>query len=215
MHRIALDGAGQDWQAIAAAVKAGRKFRNMRIRMAMGYDDGPVSQWPAEAWPALKALGVQLVRITVTGLALDADVGDCERGDMDPAQLAIWMQHKLNAGHRFPVGYSDRSNKPAVIHEATGQGLKLGHDYGLIVATLDGSFLDLNGSDLRAQPGVVAIQYLPASRAGGPFDVSLVTDETWLPEPAQPWTVAAAAGLKTAITNAQDVLAVLEAHPAG
>jgi hypothetical protein len=215
VQRIMLDGAGQDWKAIEAAVKAGRRFRDLRVRMAMGYADGPESAWPAEAWAELAAAGAQLVRVTVTGQAVGAEVGDCERGDLDPAGAAAWAQRELNAGHRFPVIYTDRSAKPAVIGEATSQGLKLGHDYGLLVATLDGSFLDLNGHDLRAFPGVVGVQYLPASRSGGPFDVTLVTDDTWLPEAPRPWTAAAAADLRAAIGGAQLALAALEEHTAG
>src|SRR6266700_4467330 len=65
-HRIMLDSV--NWKAILAAVKAGQQFRGLPVSLAAGYLDGPVSQWPPEAWTAMEAAGVAgLVGITVTG----------------------------------------------------------------------------------------------------------------------------------------------------
>jgi thiamine monophosphate kinase len=56
------------------------------------------------------------------------------------------------------------------------------------VATLDGGFTDTDGSDLRTQAGVVAVQYAqaesPVHQSGSPpdLDVSVVTaaGDQWL-----------------------------------
>jgi hypothetical protein len=113
------------------------------------------------------------------------------------------------------VIYTDRAQKRAVISECAGAGLKLGTNYGLLVATLDGSLLDLDGSKLRDQPGVVGIQYLPASRTGYPIDITLVTDDAWLPAPAPPppdWQQALAASCDQIAKQAADAAQVLRSH---
>src|SRR6266567_1671319 len=49
-HRIMLDSV--NWRAVLAAVKAGQEFRGLPVSLVAGYLDGPVSQWPPEAWAA-------------------------------------------------------------------------------------------------------------------------------------------------------------------
>jgi len=209
-----LDTIGDNYQAIIAARTSGTRFRNMRVTMAAGYVDGPVSQWPAGAFDAAHRAGLQVVRITVTGQPA-ADVADIEPGDLAAAGGASWAQGKHSRG-QFGVLYVNRSSKAAVIEACRKLDLSRGSDYGLWVATLDGTFTDSDGSDLRRQRGVVGVQYLGARRAGIPCDVSLISDPDWIPRPAAPaWTHAAADKTALAIRALADVAAALEAHPKG
>ena len=228
-HRIMLDSV--NWRAILAAVKAGKTFRGLPVSLVAGYLDGPVSQWPPEAWAQLEQAGVpsrSLVSITVTGRSSDAGrarVADSEPGDMDPNAVAGWAFAEHAAG-RWPVIYCSRSDKPHVISQCTARQLHLSRDYGLWIATLDGSFTDLDGSDLRTQPGVVAVQYLGAKAAGGDYDVSLVVSSAWRaarPAPAPPVVAAWKAQALDQVTTleamaarlakrASDLTALIKAH---
>lgn len=171
-----------NWEAIAAAIRERRTWRNLTIKAAAGYIDGPRSQWPDEAWGALDALGVLVARISVTGIP-GATYYDCETGDLTPANVAEVLHAEHEAG-RFAGAYVNRSNKPTVVNICGHDyGLRLGRDYGLIVATLDNSFTDLDGTDLRHEPGVLAVQYLGAQAAGVDADVNLLIAD-W---PAPGW----------------------------
>lgn len=188
-ERIMLDSATP--AAVIEAVKAGRKFDGLPISLAALYLDGLYAASAAD-WAALQAAGIDprsLVGITVFGTggeAMRAATGDAEPGDMDPAHVAAWALAEHKAGH-YPVPYCDRSWKPKVIAACAAAGLTLGPGYGLWVATLDGTFTDLDGTDLRTQHGVVAIQYLGAKAAGINADVSLVVAPWWrAPKPPPP-----------------------------
>jgi hypothetical protein len=168
--------------AVLDAIKARRMWRNMPIRAGAGYVDGAVSEWPASAFTQLRSLGVTVVEITVTG-AEAADVADIENGDLTPESGARWAEreHKAN---RFPTLYVNRSNKAPTLSAARALGLAPGVDkqLGLWVATLDGTFTDTDGTDLRSQEGVVAVQALSASMLGIDADGSVITAQgnTWL-----------------------------------
>jgi hypothetical protein len=188
--RIMLDGIGTDAAAVTAAIRAGREFMGIRATMGAGYGDGSVSAWTSAEWVALTDVG-QPVTVTVTGEA-DRNVADVENGDLTPVSGSHWAASEILA-KRWPVLYVNRSNKAAVIAACKIQHNMMPGSYGLWVATLDGTFTDMDGTDLRAQPGVVAVQYLPAGvslngvNSKGEFDVSLVVDATWLPvKPPQP-----------------------------
>lgn len=197
-HRIMLDSTSP--AAVLAAVKARMTFGGLPISLAGGYLDGRFV-WPASAWADLATAGIaahQQVSITVFGTgaaAARAGAGDSEPGDMTPAEVAAWAKREHDARH-WPVPYCDRSHKAAVTRECRALGLHLSagldSDYGLWVATLDGSFTDTDGSDLRTQPGVVAIQYTQANSpihvAGTPpdLDVSLVVRPSWRALPTPP-----------------------------
>jgi hypothetical protein len=222
-HRIMLDSV--NWRAILAAVKAGKTFRGLPVSLVAGYLDGPRSQWPGESWDALRAAGLtgrQMVTITVTGSSSDAGrarVADSEPGDMNPVAAAIWAGGEHAAG-RWPVIYCSRSDKPHVIAQCFQRGLHLSEDYGLWIATLDGTFTDLDGSDLREQPGVVAVQFLGAKAAGGEYDVSLVVSSAWraarpapVPAPDKPaWKAEALAGAQALGRRAAALEKLLAAH---
>lgn len=190
--RIMADST--DWQVVLSAIRSGRHYLGLPVTMAAGYIDG-LYTWPARAWADLHAAGLhnrQMVGITVTstgGEAWRAAVGDEEPGNMDPAQAARWALTEHNASH-WPVIYCDRADKPAVIGECGKLGLHPARDYGLWIATLDGSLNDLDGKPLRDEPGVVAIQFLGAAQAGIQADISLVTSSAWrapaVPKPVPP-----------------------------
>lgn len=210
MTRVAIDTIGANSGAALAAAAAGRRYWGIPVTMVMPYVDGPVSAWPPEAIAAAAAAGLQVVRITVTGQlgthGARVKIADEEPGDLTPATAAAWAQASIQAGARFPVIYCDRSGKPEVIGACHALGLSAGRDYGLGVATLDGSFLDLDGTDLRKQAGVIGVQALPASRTGGPWDAWQITDDNWLPpHSVPPW-------LATAARTAEQLAATLRAH---
>jgi hypothetical protein len=201
--RIMLDGIGSDAAPIVAAIKAGRAWGGVKASMGAGYGDGSVSAWTSAEWVALTAVA-QPVTITVTGEA-GRNVADVETGDLTPAQGCIWAGLEHKAGRR-PVVYCNRSNKGAVLAL-----WPVGVPIGLWVATLDGTFMDLDGrTDLRREPGVVAVQYLGSAQSGGPFDVSLVVDAGWLPVKVPPPVVPT--WQATALKDAQALVALLAAH---
>jgi hypothetical protein len=187
-NRIMLDGIGTDAAPITAALKAKKTFGGVAASMGAGYCDGEVSAWSSADWVEVTAAG-QPVTITVTGVHTTATrvvrVADIENGDLTPATGALWAAREITLG-QYPVLYVNRSNKPGVISACSAAGLTLGfgpRQYGLWVATLDGGFLDLDGTDLRNHAGIVAVQYLSAEKSGIPADVSLVTDASWIPAP--------------------------------
>ena len=208
-HRIMLDSV--NWKAILGAVKAGKTFRGLPVSLVAGYLDGPVSQWPDQAWVALGTAGLSgraLVGITVTGRggeAARARVADSEPGDMNPPSAAMWASGERAAG-RWPVIYCSRSDKPHVIDRCSQRNMRPARDYGLWIATLDGTFTDLDGTDLRTQPGVVAVQYLGAKAAGGDYDVSLVVSSAWRSaKPAQPAPAPVPAWKTRALKEAKEI----------
>lgn len=187
-NRCMLDGIrGGDAAALTALVKARHEFGGIPATMGAGYGDGSVSSWTSAEWVALTAVG-QPVVITVLGAQSTSTrivrVADVENGDLTPVRGALWAAREISAG-QHPVLYVNRSNKAAVITACSAAGLALGFgakQYGLWVATLDGTFADLDGSDLRTHAGVVAVQY----EAAGDYDVSEVVDASWIPAPAPP-----------------------------
>lgn len=186
-----------DPAAVITAIKDGKTWRNMQIRAGAGYLDGAQSVWPPQAFKDLAATGAEVVTITVLG-APGAHVADCEKGDLGPAGAARWAAGEHRAGRTGTV-YCNRSNKPAIINIAGGTyGLRLGTDYHLGVATLDGTFADVDGTDLRHQPGVVYIQYLGAAAAGIDADASVLVGD---------WPAATPAA--RALTAARELDAVL------
>lgn len=167
-----------DPEAVIEAIKARRTWRNMTIKAAAGYIDGRYA-WPSGAFTQLRALGVTAVEITVTGQASsDAarQAADDEPGDLTPAATAEWAAGEHKAG-RVPLLYVNRSNKPPTASECRARGLSAGKDFGWWVATLDGSFTDTDGHDLRTEPGVWAIQFAGEDRLGIHADASVITTE--------------------------------------
>jgi hypothetical protein len=182
MAGIMLDSTNPD--AVMAAIKERREWRNMVIRAAALYVDGSGAA-PAAVFTALRSR-VAVVEITVfgtigAGAATVKPAGDVEPGDLNPAEGAQWALAESKNG-AWPVIYCNRAEKAEVIAECASQGMTLGTSYGLWVATLDGTFTDLNGSDLRDETGVVAVQSLTAEMLGIDADGSVLTEagDKWL-----------------------------------
>jgi hypothetical protein len=202
--RIMIDGV--NWRAVIAAVEGRRVFLGIPATMGAGYQDGPLSAWPAAAWPELTRVDPDPVTISVFGLPR-ARLYDVEHGDLTPITgAAVALTEHL--ARRFPVLYVNRDNKAELIGCCQARGLAPGTDYGLDVATLDGSFKDLDGTDLRSQSGVGAIQFLGATDAD-PFDITLITNPGWwLPPPPPTAPSWQADGLQLA----GELAALLKAH---
>jgi hypothetical protein len=224
-NRIMLDGIGGDAAAVTAAIKAHKVFGGIAASMGAGYGDGSVSAWTSAEWVALTAVG-QPVVITVLGAQSTATrivrVADVENGDLTPVRGAVWAAREITAG-QYPVLYVNRSNKAAVISACSAAGLTLGYgakQYGLWVATLDGTFNDLDRTDLRSHAGVVAVQYLGAAQAGIAADVSLVVDASWIPAPVvkppppppSAWQAEALKQAQALAADAAALVTLLEAH---
>lgn len=206
MAGIMLDSTSPD--AILTAVRENRHWRNMEIRAAALYIDG---KWaaPAAVFTALRSR-VAVVEITVqgtvgSGAARIKPAADIEPGDLDPATGAKWALEEVQGG-AWPVLYVDRSEKPEVIAECHSLGIDPGQHFGLWVATLDGTFRDEDGSDLRHQAGMAAVQYAGAAQLGIDADASVLTaaGETWLNIPPT-WQAAAA-------NQAESLAALLREH---
>jgi len=201
-----LDSTNPD--AIMAAVRENRQWRGMVIRAAALYIDG---KWPAPA-AVLTALRtrVGVLEITVagtmgSGAAKIKAAGDVEPGDLDPASGAQWAMDEKQAGG-WPVLYSNRSEKPEVLGECKALGMAPGPDFGLWTATLDGTFTDLDGTDLRLQPGMVAVQYADAAMTGIDADASVLTAA------GEKWLGLAASWESQAASLAEQLAALLHEH---
>lgn len=194
MGGICLDSTNP--RAVIDAIKTGRMWRNMAVRAGAGYIDGAVSAWPASAFTELRATGVRVIEITVTG-ARGADLADIEKEDMDPAKGAAWAADEHASG-RLPGLYCNRDNKSAVLTECSARGLSPGREFVLAVATLDGTFTDTGGADLRSEPGVVLVQAFNSVMTGIDADASVITEagNDWLNIPPL-WQEAALAQART------------------
>jgi hypothetical protein len=210
MTGIMLDSTNP--AAVLDAIAKGRQWRNMRIRAAAGYQDGHYA-WPAELAGKVKtALSGALVLGTVENDRARVRWADDEPGDLDAHEATVYAQTEKDA-HAWGVVYCDRVGKEALLTEAAAAGLRPGPDFGMWVATLDGTFTDLDGSDLRGQEGVVAVQYLNDARLD--VDVSVITaaGDIWLGiGDTDAWVVSALNGAKTLLADAASLQALLEMH---
>lgn len=216
MACILLDST--DPAAVIAAAKLRVKWRNMEVRAAAGYKTGSFA-WPESARTQLRGMGLKVVNIS-TAPGVSAEIYDVEDTDWTPAEVAAQAAADAR-NNSWPVLYVNRSNKATTISdlaaEGLGPGLPAGRGFGLIVATLDGTFKDIDGSDLRTQAGVVAVQYAqadsPVHVSGQPpdLDVSVVTaaGEQWLGVASA--TDTAVAMLSQAATDIQAAVKLLQA----
>lgn len=212
MAGILLDSTNP--AAVTSAVRRGIKWRNMKVVAGAGYVDGAF-KWPASQFGALSDMKVKPVTITVTGIP--AMVGDVETGDLSPETGAIWAEDEHRGGG-WPVIYVNRSNKGPTIANCASGGLFPGKQFGLWVATLDGTFTDTDGSDLRTQAGVVAVQYAqaesPVHQSGSPpdLDVSVVTatGDQWLG--LATWQSQALALAEATKVPLNELITLLKAH---
>jgi len=127
--------------------------------MVAGYDDGPESQWPADAWTKWPA--AIMVHICVTGNPELGVVGDCETGDLTPDGLVDWVLARRMRGVD-PTGYCSAGNLWTCRHAFDVRRVPQPHWW---VADPDRA-LELGG-------GIVALQ----QDYPGPYDVSTVADQ--------------------------------------
>ena len=81
------------WQAIPADADA-----------VAGYVDGPLSQWPDEAWQQFSGARV-LLHICTWGPRHNGDTLDIEAGDSVPADIPDWVDNALARGVVRPKLY--------------------------------------------------------------------------------------------------------------
>ena len=181
MSGLLLDSTNPN--AIIDAVRAKFKLRDMVIRAAALYADG---EWPAPpaAFSMLHRLGVKTADITVTGnpaIKAAKIASDVEPGNLTPGAAAKWAEEERAAGE-WPVLYVNRDNKGDTISACLALSLEPAKHFGLWVATLDGTFTDKNGADLRHEPGVVAVQAFGTKLIGIDADASVLTalGDNWL-----------------------------------
>lgn len=144
-----------------------------------GYGNGRYA-WSKEDWARFPH--AQHARIDVNGSDADGcSILDVETGDATPAQAPGWIRrrHALHGG-RATV-YCNRATMPAVVQHCKADGLVLGADWVLWVATGDGT------KTLPDMHGVVAVQDRWQNLTGGHWDESIVYDDHWhapAPKPA-------------------------------
>lgn len=85
-----------------------------------GYVDGPVSQWPPEAWTAFP--GDPLIRITVLA-APHADAYDGETGNAGPEAVAAALAGEVGAG-RHPWLYSNMDQLPDYLRALAAKNMR-------------------------------------------------------------------------------------------
>lgn len=98
-----------DWRNLEG--KAGAKA---------GYLDGPVSEWPPEAWDAFKA--DPLVRITVLA-APGADAYDGETGNAGPDAVAAALANEVADG-KHPWLYANQDAMPSYLQALATKGVR-------------------------------------------------------------------------------------------
>lgn len=132
-------------------------------KLALAYVDGRYANLrPMRAWLGKKA---RIVTVTVLG-DIDADMCDCETGDLTPETAAKWAHHKRTARKGFPTIYCLDSQHTTVIAACKQRGLILHKHYNLFVANYDGQ---------RVLPAyAVGKQFADPKGTGHHYDASVV-----------------------------------------
>ena len=107
----------------------------------------------------------RIVKCTVTGGTLDAELGDIETGDMSPASGAAWAHRKVTAG-QHPTLYMNASTWAAVKAEVRKLGLTGKVSY--LVASYDGKAV--------IPAGAIGKQYIDHGPHGENYDTSVIAD---------------------------------------
>jgi hypothetical protein len=136
-----------------------------------GYDNGRISQWPADAWK--KFPSGSTVHIDVDGTNYTSDVIDVEQGNSTVSNgfaLTVgWV--KAKQGHAFlPICYANRSTLTPMFNALNAAGLVVGKHFLLWIATLDGT------KTVPDMTGVVAVQYTDHANL---YDESIVYRDDW------------------------------------
>jgi hypothetical protein len=164
----------------------------------LGYVDGPYRNYEAVR---ARFPGRPVASVTVTGTS-DANVCDCETGDLTPSQAAGWAKRQLAAG-KLPTIYCNASTWPAVKQAVATAGLtpRMGDRY--LIAEYPGPGAK---PDPTIPAGAIGHQYLGSPEGGSPghYDVSVVV-EYWPgvdpvpPKPARGLSPVASAALSALV----------------
>jgi hypothetical protein len=130
------------------------------VAMVAGYVDGAYA-WSAADWA--RHLNATLVRITVTGATLNADVADVENGDLTPDQGGAWVKQMLSAG-KIPTLYFSASQNAAIDAAVAAHGVGPNDGWLKWVANWTGS--------PPAQRFGIADQYANPATSGGHYDLA-------------------------------------------
>jgi hypothetical protein len=128
-----------------------------------GYLDG---KWPSYAAIAAKYPKAVPVSITVTGL-LEADVVDCESGDLTPTSAAAWAKKKIASGI-VPCIYVSASSWTSAQNACLAIGVS--------PTAVDWWIAAYPGPGAILYPGSIAHQWIDH----GPYDESVV-ENGWIP----------------------------------
>lgn len=135
------------------------------------YINGRYSHTPAQVKARFGNLPIAW--IDVNGSNTGADILDVEVGDATPHGAMIWTKAKLARHPGYPpIIYCNRSTLTPVFNAMASANLKVGRDFRLWIATLDG-----RTKTVRDMTGVVAVQWL--NKPG--YDESVVYDDGWHP----------------------------------
>ena len=108
-----------------------------------------------------------------------AGILDVETGDATADQAPLWVMRRWATVHRPvsldypPIIYCDRSKLTPVFNFMADDGLQVGRDFKLWIATLDGT------KAVKDMTGVMAVQYAGEHITGHHYDESIVYDDTW------------------------------------
>lgn len=145
------------------------------LSYVMGYDNGPISQWPAAAWSRFE--GIRQAHIDTQGDHPESHILDVERGDATVGSAVGWVRAARSLrspGAYPPILYCNRATLPGLKAMMANYSLPLVTAYRLGVATLDGT------KTIPDMTGVVYVQYASAGMTGGDYDESIVYDTSWL-----------------------------------
>lgn len=112
--------------------------------------------------------------IDVLGTSPGADVLDVEIGDATVPTAVIWAHAHNNLHTAYPaIIYCNRATLTPLFNAMLAAGYRVGHDFRLWVATLDGT------KKLADMTGVTAVQYAGQAQTGHHYDESIVYDDAW------------------------------------
>lgn len=114
-----------------------------------------------------------LLNTVISASTNAGDELDIETGDATPIQAPAWVRLRLNAGRKVVSLYMNASTWPEVKAQIDGAGL--GRFVVYRVAWYKGFPFTL--------PGTWGVQYADPNTSGGHYDLSLITDISWLVPP--------------------------------
>lgn len=140
-------------------------------QVAIGYGNG-LYAWHPDDWARFATLPHCV--LDVNGSDPSADGLDIETGDATVAQAPVWTRQHNAIDHAYPaILYCSRSKLTPLFNALTADGLEVGRDFRLFIATLDGT------RTVPDMTGVWGIQFAGAAQTGGHWDESVIYDDRW------------------------------------